>query len=210
MDQAAPEAILVVCTGNVCRSQLAAYLIERDLAKAWPAPVRVRSAGLGAARDTVVCRLVRDRLAEGAAALPRVRDLKPELLSRSSLILTATCEHRSQVGQLDREARARTFTLVEAAEILSHQPAPGQARPSMPLGTLADLATEMNARRPLIPDPRFGRSSRSVRQPTVWDIADGHFSGRWRHRQTLAEVERVVGRLRQGLALARRTWARET
>lgn len=202
-----PESVLVICTGNVCRSQFAAFLLDAGLGDVWPGPVQVRSAGTDVAPDAVVCSQVRTRIAAGGGSLPRVRQLDQQMVHGASLILTASSEHRSAVRQLDRGARARTFTLVEAATIVQHPLSPGQDRAPTVLNKVADLAAEMNARRAMTPAPRSARMSRTVRGPVSWDIADGHLSGWWRHRRTLAEIERAVDGLLQGLSTVRRDWA---
>ena len=107
--------ILVVCTGNVCRSPA----IERLLAAQLPLSVQVISAGTGALVgypiDPPMAQLLAARGISPAGFA--ARDLTPDLIWSASLILAAAREHRSGVVRLVPAAVHRTFTLLEAARI---------------------------------------------------------------------------------------------
>lgn len=112
-------SILVVCTGNVCRSPLAAQLLEAQLASSG-IPVRATSAGTRA--------LVGQPMTPEAAALsleyggnPRVhraQQLSRQLVENADLILTATRDHRGEVVSLSPAASRHTFTLAQFARIV--------------------------------------------------------------------------------------------
>jgi len=148
--------VLFVCTGNICRSPAAERLARRHLEQALgdaPSPVRWESAGTRAAvgspvhPDTaaVVAALGGDTSGFAARRLtaPMVRD--------ADLVLTMTREHRRLALTLDPRALSRTFTLLEAADLvrlLAERPAGGAVAPAGELRTPAqDLADARALRR---------------------------------------------------------------
>ncbi len=114
---AVPFQLLVVCTGNVCRSPAA----ERLLARALGPSVLVHSAGTyalaGEPMTAPMARLVEE--AGCAAGGFRARQLTEGLVRSADLILTATRDHRSAVVELLPSAVRRTFTLRELARLLT-------------------------------------------------------------------------------------------
>ncbi len=130
--------ILIVCTGNICRSPYVERLLSRRLDQARPAaewPVQVHSAGTRAMVD----RGMEDRVAlalAGRGGDPsgfRARQVSAALVESATLVLTATRAHRGAVGKLVPAARRRIFTvrdfahLVSEAESLYAGPAPEDA-----------------------------------------------------------------------------------
>ncbi|MDI5891328.1 low molecular weight protein-tyrosine-phosphatase [Halomonas rhizosphaerae] len=100
--------ILVVCTGNICRSPVAAAMLARAL------PGRkVESAGLGA--------LVGQGVEPNARALAecdglevvghRARQLTPEMISGADIVLVMSDGQRQAVGDLVPEALGKTLLL---------------------------------------------------------------------------------------------------
>lgn len=117
---AEPVDVLVVCTGNVCRSPI----METLLAAAVPS-LRVRSAGTSAPRGHPRHPLAIEVLAEaGHEASGEARRLTKREVSAAALVLTAEGLHRGRVVQLDPSAEERCFTLLEAARLLELAPAP--------------------------------------------------------------------------------------
>lgn len=112
--------ILVVCTGNVCRSPFIATLV-----RAQRPGIIVTSAGTGALVSELPTQPVRDRLAArgvSVADLPRAQQLTRDLVRSTRLILTATRQHRAFVVAMDPSAAPRTLTLKELARILADSP----------------------------------------------------------------------------------------
>lgn len=114
-----PATVLVVCTGNICRSPA----IERLLAHALgpDAPVRVTSAGtravVGAAISPPMADLVTDAGADSTDFA--ARQLTAELIAGADLILTATRRHRAAVVDLVPAAVRRAFTVRELARFIT-------------------------------------------------------------------------------------------
>jgi len=107
--------ILLVCTGNICRSPLAEALLRRDLkARGFP-EIDVGSAGTGAwdgAPASEGAYLV--GLERGLdLSAHRARLLTRELVESADLVLTMARHHRARVEELGGEGRV--FVLGEYA-----------------------------------------------------------------------------------------------
>ncbi|GAA4752505.1 low molecular weight phosphatase family protein [Modestobacter marinus] len=167
-----PFGVLVVCTGNVCRSPVAEALLREQLGPV--ADVTVASAGLSA--------LTGAGLDAGAAAalgdpLPdfRARQVTPEGVSEADLVLTMTRVHRSELVQQAPLALRRTFSLREFAALAGLAVDEGHvagAGPAERLATLTAAAPRLRSRRVPGPDDDvedpYGRSpedhARAVRR----------------------------------------------
>jgi protein-tyrosine phosphatase len=134
--------ILIVCTGNICRSPFIERLLQRWLEdrRAVSGPgargILVQSAGTGA--------LVGSAMEERAAAQLavhggdpvgfRARALTVDLIAESDLVLTATRAHRGMVAAMQPKALRRVFTFRDFADLVAGMDAPadpvvaGQAR----------------------------------------------------------------------------------
>ncbi len=108
------QHVLFVCTGNICRSPLAAALLERALQERG-LDVKVTSAGTGAwdsapaSEGAYLVGLERGLDLSGH----RARLLTRELVEQSDLILTMARHHRARVDELGGEGRV--FVLGEYA-----------------------------------------------------------------------------------------------
>lgn len=145
-------AILMVCTGNVCRSPLLERLVQQALDERFGAgAVPVRSAGtLG---------LVGEPMDERAAGVLRglggdpegfvARRLSEPMIRSAALVLTATRDHRAQVSRMHPRAMKRTFTFRELAHIVASVPEeelPTSEDPHERLDQLAVMATAHRGR----------------------------------------------------------------
>ena len=102
------QHILVVCTGNICRSPVAAAMLSRALPT-----LEVASAGLGALVDhgvepTALALAEADGL---DVTHHRARQLTPEMVRRADLILVMSEGQRQAVGQLVPEVLGKTLLL---------------------------------------------------------------------------------------------------
>ncbi|MCI4658227.1 arsenate reductase/protein-tyrosine-phosphatase family protein [Cryobacterium zhongshanensis] len=114
-----PFSILVVCTGNICRSPLAEQLLTTRLTNAG-LPVRVTSAGTYA--------MAGKGMPDEAAALsvrfggdPTAhvsRQLTARLVADADLVVTADREHRGEVVSLFPRAARYAFTLNQLARLV--------------------------------------------------------------------------------------------
>jgi protein-tyrosine phosphatase len=108
--------VLFVCIGNVCRSPVG----ERLLAARLPADrFEVSSAGVGAMVGYAMSKYAAEELRTygGDPTGFAARQLSPEMLEQSDLVLTATRELRSQVLAEVPGALRRTFTMLEFAAL---------------------------------------------------------------------------------------------
>lgn len=121
MTSAAPNSaaarILMVCTGNICRSPYA----ERVLRQHLPADqVQVGSAGSGALVDHPIAPdavILLDELGVDAAG-HRARQLTGDLVREADLVLVLSREHRTAVVRLVPRALRTTFTILEVARLV--------------------------------------------------------------------------------------------
>ena len=113
--------ILVVCSGNICRSPIAEGLLRRALERRLDrAAPPVGSAGTiavdGAPAMPESIEAARERGADIRAHA--ARHLTPALIEDADLIVGMAAEHREAVGRLSPGAAARTFTLKELTRLL--------------------------------------------------------------------------------------------
>ena len=112
--------VLVVCTGNVCRSPYIAEMLRTALPD-----LTICSAGTSALVGTLPGELVVKALADhgsDAAGLEPAQRITAAMVKRARLIITATRAHRSAVIALDKRAADRTYTLKELAHFLDPPP----------------------------------------------------------------------------------------
>ena len=116
--------VLLVCTGNVCRSALAEHLGRAYLREALGPradAIRVVSAGtravVGSAMHPDSALVLRGLGAEHGDF--RARQLEAHMAAEADLILAMTRRHRRDVLHGAPRAMARTFTLREAADLLA-------------------------------------------------------------------------------------------
>ena len=116
--------ILVVCTGNICRSPFIERLLQHELDERWSGSDRgiiVRSAGtaalVGSPMDAQAAAQLGSR--GGDASGFRARDLTPALIAESDLVLTATRAHRGKVALMSPKALRRVFTYRDFADLVA-------------------------------------------------------------------------------------------
>ena len=113
IDPAAPVRIVTVCTGNVCRSPVAEYLLRDELARR-NVPAEVVSAGTvrdGMSIAPEMAGLLRAWGLDGSAHRSRVLD--PAELRGADLVLGMAREHVREAVLLEPELFPRAFTLKE-------------------------------------------------------------------------------------------------
>lgn len=125
--------ILSVCTGNVCRSPIAALLLADELRGI--ADLTVESAGVSAlighgVPDPMHRLAVAQRIDTSAH---RARQLDVSQVRDADLILTMARDHRRHIVEMSPAAMRRTFTLRELARIA------GDIEPRLP-NAISDAA----------------------------------------------------------------------
>ncbi|MGI9822625.1 low molecular weight phosphatase family protein [Agromyces sp. Marseille-Q5079] len=144
--------VLVVCTGNICRSPMAERILAARLAAAGIRDVRVSSAGTMALTGQPMTPEAAAQAARfGADPDGHVsRQLTEQTVQSADLVLTATRAHRAEVAELVPRAARRAYTLREFARVLSFLAAEGSLDVPEPseAGSVSRLqrATDLAAR----------------------------------------------------------------
>lgn len=127
-------SILVVCTGNVCRSPIAEGLLRDALGERFGdrAP-QVSSAGTagwegeGAVRESIVAAAERGTDISGHIA----RRITGTMVEHANLIVAMAGEHRDAISRFDAGTAHKTFTLKELVRLLEDlQPGDASADPA--------------------------------------------------------------------------------
>jgi len=116
--------ILIVCTGNICRSPFIERLLQRRLDERRPGSSRgilVHSAGTGALAGYAMDEAAAAQLvAHGGDPVGfRARNLTPALIAESDLVLTATREHRGKVAVMYPKALRQVFTFRDFSDLVA-------------------------------------------------------------------------------------------
>ncbi len=137
-------SVLVVCTGNICRSPA----IERLLRLHLDNQVPVESAGTHALVGYPIDDPMADYLAAAGADVDGfiARQLRPDMIARSSIVVVAAREHRSSVVRLVPGAVHRTFTLLELVRLSSTVSAPPTESIAQRVSALAGRAAAQRSR----------------------------------------------------------------
>ena len=107
------DSLLIVCTGNICRSPVAESIFRQRLEASAGWTGRVLSAGIDALEnqraDPTVLGMMRERGFDLAAH--RARQLTPEHVRQADLVLVMETQQRDALLDLDPTARGKTFRL---------------------------------------------------------------------------------------------------
>jgi protein-tyrosine-phosphatase len=107
--------ILLVCTGNTCRSPMAEAMLV-DLARKAGKPLEVRSAGVAAMDGYPISPHAAETLRRRNLPVPGPsRTLSGKEIIWADVILTMTGSHKQVIVQRHPEAAGKTFTLKELA-----------------------------------------------------------------------------------------------
>jgi protein-tyrosine phosphatase len=134
-------AILVVCSGNICRSPIEEGLLRRALERRLDgAAPTVRSAGTiatdGAPPMPESVEAARERGVD--IRTHAARRLTRDLIGSADVIVGMAAEHREAVGRLVPAAASRTFTLKELTRLLETEPTAVLERLEARVGAAAD------------------------------------------------------------------------
>lgn len=147
--------LLLVCTGNVCRSPLAELLLRRSLG----ATVDLASAGTAGVAGVPITEGSLDiarSLGVTVTEPPLSRGLDVEAVRGAGLILGAAREHRAAVARMLPRASRHTFTIREFARIIDggipEENMPTAAQPAARLESLTVEAAKFRGYLPVL-DP---------------------------------------------------------
>jgi protein-tyrosine phosphatase len=196
--------VLVVCTANVCRSRAAEELLREALAGA-DFPALVGSAGVRAVTGAPSCATMARLLGERGLWLDEAegaRRVTTELLQDQDLVLVPERVHRAALARLLPAARARTFTVLEAAALAEAVPerVGGPSRQRLQ----AQVAWMDRARGKV--DLPVGEVRQGLRglirggPEDPLDIPDVHAGSLRDHRRALERLQDGVARVVRGLA----------
>ena len=122
------SGILVVCTGNVCRSPMAEGFLRSALASrlgdAAPAVSSAGTAGWEGARamdESILA--AEERGVDIGTHLARV--VSPAMVEDADLVLCMASDHREAIVRTWPGQRAKTFTITELVRLLEASPADG-------------------------------------------------------------------------------------
>jgi protein-tyrosine phosphatase len=180
--------ILIVCTGNICRSPIAEGLLKAELLQRFGdgAP-RVSSAGTAGWEGSPATPEGVDAAAELGVDISahRARKVRGELLREADLIVCMAGEHRDRLTVQLPEVAGRTFTLKELVRLLEPQPpAAAEASP----WTMAPRIARAHAMRQIDPTAHLDE-----------DIADPLGQPMEAYRAIAWELEDWISRLAAGL-----------
>jgi protein-tyrosine phosphatase len=140
-------SILIVCTGNICRSPMAEGLLRHHLLARGVGDVRVASAGVSGWDGSPAS-------AEGVEALSErgvdisshlARRLGRRMIDSADLVVAMAAEHREGVARMAPSAGPRTFTLKELVRLLDDVRMPPRGATSEEL--IREAAELANTRR---------------------------------------------------------------
>jgi protein-tyrosine-phosphatase len=107
--------VLIVCTGNTCRSPMAEAML-RDLAARSGKPLEIRSAGVATAEGLPISAHAAATLRKRNLELPGSSSvLTADEVLWANLILTMTAGHKRAILERFPEALSKTYTLKEYA-----------------------------------------------------------------------------------------------
>ena len=179
--------VLIVCTGNICRSPIAHGLLAdraRRLGDGW---LEVRSAGTwgrdgNPATPEAVSSAAQIGIDIGAHRASRFTS---ELADRADLVVTMTVEQAYEVLEQSPQSRGKTFTLKELVGILG-------ALPPAPSGTERDAVLQR------IAEADRARTA-DYTPPADLDVVDPLGLSQTVYRAVANELEGLVDDLLRGL-----------
>ena len=184
--------ILIVCTGNICRSPLAEQLLRESLTAAGIDAV-VSSAGTSAMTGSAMTPEAAALSAQyGASNTDHIaQQLTEKLIADADLVLTATRDHRRDVVTLLPKSTRYTFTLNQFARLVAPDP---DAATTTPPPDFPAYVASVAATRGLQPSPI---------PPTLDDVEDPYRQPAAVYARAAAAINASVTTITAALVAAR-------
>lgn len=181
--------MLVICTGNICRSPIAEGSLRGALdARFGPGAPSVDSAGTqgweGSPAQPGSVAAAAERGIDITGHVARL--LTPQMLGDADLVLAMAGEHSDGAGRMDPEARARIFTLKELVRLL-------EALPPVEAGTV------VGSLRARVAQANELREGGFAGNPHDHDVADPLGQPQHAYRAIAWELDAWIDRLVAGL-----------
>lgn len=173
-------SILLVCTGNICRSPMAEALLRQHVGRPRPTgSIRISSAGTAGLTGHPLDRHAEQALRAAGVPVPpfTARELTAPMIADADLVLTAAREHRAAAASLAPGSSPRLYTLREFGR-LCQQVDPARLRGNSPAQRLPQLIEAVG---PL-------RGTGEQREPDEDDVPDPYRSG----QQTFAVTLQLI------------------
>jgi protein-tyrosine phosphatase len=105
--------IVVVCVGNICRSPMGAALLKDRLGPG--SEIAVSSAGIGALVGYPAAQHAVELMAERGIGIAdhRARQLNPDIIKSTDLILVMESGHKAAIDSIDPTARGKVYRMGE-------------------------------------------------------------------------------------------------
>ena len=134
--------IIMVCTGNICRSPMAEQMLRQKFAERNIKNVVIDSAGVYAMEgEPMTIEATNSMRAAGYAPTTHIaKQATSEVIATANLVLTATQDHRSDVVRTLTRSNRFTFTIKEFANLAAYVAAPD---PDVELPVATDLADKL-------------------------------------------------------------------
>jgi low molecular weight protein-tyrosine phosphatase len=181
--------ILLVCTGNICRSPMAEGLLRRELEQRDIRDMHVESTGVSGWEGSPPTPEAVEAISEYGLDISghSARRLTRPMVEGADLVVAMSSEHRDAVARLVPAGESRTFTIKELVHLLESSPQPA-APDGSPTQRLRAAVRTASALRGSIETHLMDE-----------DIADPLGLGVEAYRATAWELEGLSRRLVEGL-----------
>lgn len=202
-----PFRVLVVCTGNICRSPQAAELLQAALDDAgdpWRRSVTVTSAGTRAVEGSSMDASAADCLVSlgGDPTRHRAQQVTVAMIDNADLVICMTREHRQAVARLCPASSRYTFLLTELSALVDSAVSAGVfAERGLPTHSLSDPTLPSCLREGV----RFVAARRGLTErpdPSTLDVPDPYRRSAKQYRASAGRIQQCVEQLHDSVAAA--------